>query len=81
MSSQLPSALLASLEGLPGYDAGAFHAVHASGRQVTSIRINPAKPLATLPAGATHRSDGRGVDVDAGQGVCCGGATIAHLGA
>jgi 16S rRNA C967 or C1407 C5-methylase (RsmB/RsmF family)/NOL1/NOP2/fmu family ribosome biogenesis protein len=54
VSSQLPSALLASLEGLPGYDAGAFHAVHASGRQVTSIRINPAKPLATLPAGATR---------------------------
>jgi hypothetical protein len=34
-----------------------------------------------LPAGATHRSDGRGVDVDAGQGDCYGGVTIARLGA
>lgn len=52
MSSQLPIELLVSLEGLPGYDADAFNAIHASGRQVTSIRINPAKPLATLPEGA-----------------------------
>jgi 16S rRNA C967 or C1407 C5-methylase (RsmB/RsmF family)/NOL1/NOP2/fmu family ribosome biogenesis protein len=53
VSPQLPSALLASLEGLPGYNADAFNATHASGRQVTSIRLNPAKPPHTLHAGAT----------------------------
>lgn len=42
-ASFLPKELLDSLEGLPGYDAAAFAAVHASGEQVTSIRLNPAK--------------------------------------
>jgi len=41
--TDLPKELLTSLEGLPGYDAAAFEAIHASGTQVTSIRINPAK--------------------------------------
>ena len=41
--TDLPKELLTSLEGLPGYDAAAFEAIHASGNQVTSIRINPAK--------------------------------------
>ncbi|MDI3321833.1 methyltransferase RsmF C-terminal domain-like protein [Pinibacter soli] len=41
--SRLPYALLASLEGLPGYDEQAFTQVHASGHQITSARINPAK--------------------------------------
>lgn len=36
--------MLTSLQGIPGYDEQAFEAVHASGEQVTSIRINPAKP-------------------------------------
>ena len=39
----LPDELLRSLNGLPGFDRGAFEAVHASGGQVTSIRVNPAK--------------------------------------
>ncbi len=43
MHTDLPKELLTSLEGLPGYDAAAFEAIHASGTQVTSIRINPAK--------------------------------------
>ncbi|HEV2481778.1 MAG TPA: RNA methyltransferase [Puia sp.] len=43
MHSDLPKELLSSLQGLPGYDAAAFEAIHASGRQVTSVRINPAK--------------------------------------
>jgi 16S rRNA C967 or C1407 C5-methylase (RsmB/RsmF family)/NOL1/NOP2/fmu family ribosome biogenesis protein len=51
--SQLPKEFLASLEGLPGYDAAAFKAVHAAGPGPTSIRINPAKPPAILPAKAT----------------------------
>jgi 16S rRNA C967 or C1407 C5-methylase (RsmB/RsmF family)/NOL1/NOP2/fmu family ribosome biogenesis protein len=41
--TDLPKELLSSLQGLPGYDAAAFEAIHASGQQVTSIRINPAK--------------------------------------
>jgi len=34
---------LSSLEGVAGFDAASFEAVHASGRQVTSVRLNPAK--------------------------------------
>jgi 16S rRNA C967 or C1407 C5-methylase (RsmB/RsmF family)/NOL1/NOP2/fmu family ribosome biogenesis protein len=43
--SHLPNDLLSSLEGIPGYDAAAFAAVHAAGAAPTSIRINPAKPI------------------------------------
>ncbi|MBS1605410.1 MAG: RNA methyltransferase [Bacteroidetes bacterium] len=39
----LPKELISSLEGLPGFDAEAFIGVHAAGRQVTSIRVNPDK--------------------------------------
>ncbi|HEY4335576.1 MAG TPA: RNA methyltransferase [Puia sp.] len=55
MPHLLPNELLSSLEGLPGYDAAAFAAVHAesAGPAPPSIRINPAKPPATLPANAT----------------------------
>lgn len=35
--------MLSSLEGIKGFDAAAFEAVHASGVQVTSVRLNPAK--------------------------------------
>jgi 16S rRNA C967 or C1407 C5-methylase (RsmB/RsmF family)/NOL1/NOP2/fmu family ribosome biogenesis protein len=45
LSSILPSELLTSLEGVPGFDAAAFEKVHAEGPQVTSIRFNPAKML------------------------------------
>jgi 16S rRNA C967 or C1407 C5-methylase (RsmB/RsmF family)/NOL1/NOP2/fmu family ribosome biogenesis protein len=41
--TSLPEDLLRSLEGLPGFDRGAFEAVHAAGPQVTSIRMNPGK--------------------------------------
>src|SRR4029079_7689858 len=40
---QLPEKLLASLEGIEGFDREAFERVHESGEQVTSIRINPLK--------------------------------------
>lgn len=53
MPIDLPKELLISLQGLPGYDAAAFQAIHAAGTQVTSIRTNPAKPLITLPIDAT----------------------------
>lgn len=40
---QLPSQLLSSLNNLVGFDKEAFESLHASGEQITSIRINPAK--------------------------------------
>lgn len=41
----LPAALLESLTHLPGFNGSSFEAVHASGEQVTSIRLNPDKPV------------------------------------
>lgn len=43
MQATLPISLITSLNDAPGFDADAFKQVHASGRQVTSIRINPLK--------------------------------------
>jgi len=40
---QLPAALLNSLQGLKGFDKESFEAVHSSGEQITSIRLNPFK--------------------------------------
>jgi 16S rRNA C967 or C1407 C5-methylase (RsmB/RsmF family)/NOL1/NOP2/fmu family ribosome biogenesis protein len=39
----LPVALLQSLEGVPGFHRETFEAVHRSGEQVSSVRLNPAK--------------------------------------
>jgi 16S rRNA C967 or C1407 C5-methylase (RsmB/RsmF family)/NOL1/NOP2/fmu family ribosome biogenesis protein len=39
----LPPSLIRSLQGIKGFDKEAFEAVHQSGEQVTSIRINPFK--------------------------------------
>lgn len=58
MHHSLPKELLTSLEGVEGYNGPAFEKVHADGRQVTSIRINPLKILSgglSLPPGATER--------------------------
>lgn len=41
--SNLPASLLASLTNIKGFDKQAFEAVHASGQQVTSVRLNPLK--------------------------------------
>jgi 16S rRNA C967 or C1407 C5-methylase (RsmB/RsmF family)/NOL1/NOP2/fmu family ribosome biogenesis protein len=41
--SQLPEKLLQSLQGIQGFDLDAFEKVHASGEQITSIRVNPEK--------------------------------------
>lgn len=43
MSHHLPAALLNALESVKGFERESFEAVHASGEQVTSIRINPRK--------------------------------------
>lgn len=43
MAPMLPPSLLNSLQHAPGFDRNAFEAVHQSGQQVTSIRINPLK--------------------------------------
>ena len=40
---QLPSSLINSLQAVKGFDEGAFTAVHQSGEQVTSLRLNPSK--------------------------------------
>ena len=39
----LPAPFLASLIGIKGYNQSSFEKVHASGEQVTSIRVNPFK--------------------------------------
>lgn len=43
MNPPLPKALITSLQDIPGYDQQEFENVHESGKQITSIRINPAK--------------------------------------
>lgn len=40
---QFPPAFLKSLSGIQGFDQISFEAVHQSGEQVTSIRLNPSK--------------------------------------
>jgi len=40
----LPIQLLQSLDGVKGFNRKTFEEVHASGEQVTSIRLNPMKP-------------------------------------
>lgn len=46
---QLPQALLLSLEGIEGFDREAFEKIHASGKPITSIRLNPAKQANHFP--------------------------------
>jgi 16S rRNA C967 or C1407 C5-methylase (RsmB/RsmF family)/NOL1/NOP2/fmu family ribosome biogenesis protein len=45
---QLPGPLLDSLTGLNGFDQEAFEQLHSSGEQVTSIRVNPLKPVSSI---------------------------------
>ncbi|HEX6915299.1 MAG TPA: RNA methyltransferase [Chitinophagaceae bacterium] len=40
---QVPEQLIKSLQTVPGFDEAAFRSVHETGRQVTSIRLNPEK--------------------------------------
>ena len=40
---QLPLALITSLETAKGFNKEAFENIHASGEQITSVRINPSK--------------------------------------
>ena len=58
----LPDELLHSLKNIRGFDSEAFKKVHASGDQVTSIRLNPAKletahEKRTIAAGVNFRLD------------------------
>jgi 16S rRNA C967 or C1407 C5-methylase (RsmB/RsmF family)/NOL1/NOP2/fmu family ribosome biogenesis protein len=39
----LPQSLVQSLQNVPGFDKEAFEKVHASGEQITSVRLNPKK--------------------------------------
>jgi len=43
LSKQLPGTLLSSLENSKGFNKSSFEAVHYSGEQVTSVRLNPQK--------------------------------------
>ena len=45
--SFLPPALLSSLQNIPGFDEQAFIAVHDSGEQIISVRLNPNKKINT----------------------------------
>lgn len=45
MPVHLPIDLLHSLEGVKGFDKEAFVSIHESGKQITSIRINPFKVM------------------------------------
>ena len=45
----VPQSLLQSLTNVPGFDLEAFEAVHASGEQVTSIRMNAEKSMVHSP--------------------------------
>lgn len=45
---QLPQEFIASLEGLPGFDKESFVAIHQSGEQITSVRVNPRKVFEVL---------------------------------
>ena len=47
----LPESFLNSLQGLPGFNKESFVRVHELGEQVTSLRLNPAKPIEV----ASHR--------------------------
>jgi 16S rRNA C967 or C1407 C5-methylase (RsmB/RsmF family) len=46
---QLPGKLLGSLEGVEGFDKEAFERVHQFVEPITSIRLNPAKPVSQFP--------------------------------
>jgi 16S rRNA C967 or C1407 C5-methylase (RsmB/RsmF family)/NOL1/NOP2/fmu family ribosome biogenesis protein len=46
---QLPQQLVESLKNAKGFDKETFEEVHASGEQITSIRLNPLKPVAQFP--------------------------------
>ena len=45
---KLPRTLLDSLESVKGFDKEAFEKVHASGEQITSVRINTGKSITQL---------------------------------
>ncbi|RYY54292.1 MAG: Fmu (Sun) domain protein, partial [Chitinophagaceae bacterium] len=46
---QIPQPLLDTLEGVKDFDRDAFMRVHQSGEQVTSVRLNPLKPVDSFP--------------------------------
>ncbi|RFS19738.1 RNA methyltransferase [Chitinophaga silvatica] len=48
MPSHLPTALLTSLEGLPGFNRQTFEQVHAAAGKITSLRLNPNKIKTTV---------------------------------
>jgi 16S rRNA C967 or C1407 C5-methylase (RsmB/RsmF family)/NOL1/NOP2/fmu family ribosome biogenesis protein len=45
LKSQLPSALIRSLEGLPGFNKDSFEEIHAQMNEPVSVRLNPGKNI------------------------------------
>ncbi len=52
----LPELLIQSLKKVNGFDEESFKAVHASGEQITSVRVNPAKMFLQGPVGNAQYS-------------------------
>ena len=53
---ELPPPLLNSLQNVKGFDEKSFTAIHTSGEQITSIRLNPAKYSTFIPPEAGQHS-------------------------
>jgi len=66
LHSSLPTKFLSSIEGVTGFDAAGFEAVHASGEQVVSVRLNPAKWPGGGIARAGENVNGAGMRTSAG---------------
>lgn len=53
---KLPKSLIQSLQNVPGFDKEAFEKVHASGEQITSVRLNP-KKIFNIQSSILHESE------------------------
>ncbi|HRH59704.1 MAG TPA: RsmF rRNA methyltransferase first C-terminal domain-containing protein [Chitinophagaceae bacterium] len=56
MQTALPAALLTSLENIQDFNKILFEQVHASGVQVTSVRLNPAKKIQLQQSNLAYKS-------------------------
>ncbi len=52
---QIPAILLDALQNARGFDKNAFERIHASGEQVTSVRLNPLKPQEEITDQPIHQ--------------------------
>ena len=61
LHTDLPIALIDSLEGLPGFERDAFINVHKNSDRITSIRINPAKINIAEKKSASQQTPGHSI--------------------